>query len=190
MVMKKLAILFVIIVSAGCSSSIYFTEQKSPVVKDYSYLEETQILGISKRAKTESERNGETSINYFLRSFINKSNSAAYYQVYIQTVNKGVNRSWGFYKRATLESGKALELIPISRDVSCSSYSYICTFTEVFAVNLPPVVLYKPPSDLSLKVYSKSGSSFVVDLTDEQISAQLQEVRQLRISHALYSVMH
>lgn len=172
--MKKLFLLFIPLIFVGCSSSMYFTEQESPVVKNDSYSEETQILGISKRSKAEGGGIGGTSINYFLRSFINKNDSTTLHQVYIQSVYVGSD--WNFYQRASLEGGKNLELLEIGRDVSCSSY--VCTYEETVAATIPNDILEESTSGLSLKVYAKSGNSFIVNLTAEQISAQLKEINQ------------
>lgn len=170
--MKKISLLFLLTVFTGCSSAMYFTEQESPIVKNDAYSEETEILGISERTTAEGGGIGGTSINYFLRSFIDKNDSTTVHQVYIETVYVG--NDWNFYQRASLEGGKDLELLSIGRDVSCSSY--VCTYEETVGVILPQDILEKSTSGLSLKVYAKSGSSFIVNLSGNQISAQLQEI--------------
>jgi hypothetical protein len=170
--MKKLSFLFIFLVLTGCSSSMYFTEQDAPIVKNDAYSDEAQILGISNRTKAESGGIGGTSINYFLRSFIDKKDSTTLHQVYIQTVYVG--NDWNFYQRASLEGGKVLEVLSIGRDVSCSSY--VCTYEETIGVSLPNDILEASTSGLSLKVYAQSGSSFVINLTTNQISSQLQEI--------------
>jgi hypothetical protein len=171
-IMKKLYLLFIPLIFVGCSSSMYFTEQESPIVKNDSYSEQTQIIGISKRSKADGGGIGGTSINYFLRSFINKNDTTTLHQIYIESVYVG--NDWNFYQRASLEGGKNLELLEIGRDVSCSSY--VCTYEETVAVTIPEDILEESTSGLSLKVYAQSGNEFVVDLTPKQISAQLQEI--------------
>lgn len=117
---------------------------------------------------------------WFLRSWVDKTTGAATTQLYLSISYMG---SWNFFVRASDIKTNPLEVVKISSNVnSCQA---ICSYSETIGVTLDPAVLSKfQEQGYPIKIYGKSGESFVVTVTSGQIKSQLDALKQLKASSA------
>ena len=181
--MKNL--LYGIVLLSACSGieSLFFqfNEQITPTVTNDEFSDNIEILGISKIDKTHFNGSGiahtGTSFNYFLRSFVAKKDlQIASHSIYTQFYSRGTE--WLDIYRASIKGGLELDVLEAGSDVSCSS-GY-CTYKETISIIMPEELLLDHiDSGISVKVYGKSGHSFVINLSPEQISEQFKAIENL-----------
>jgi hypothetical protein len=174
-----------IVLFSACSGieSLFFefNEQITPTVTNDQFSDSIEILGISKIDKTHFKGSGiahfGTSFNYFLRSFVAKEDlEIASHSIYTQFYSYGTG--WLHLYRASIEGGLELDVLEGGSDVSCSSGS--CSYYETISITMPEELLLDHiNSGISVKVYGKSGHSFVINLSPEQISEQFKAIETL-----------
>ena len=166
---------------SGCSTFNPFIEQKKPVIKKDEFSDSIEILGVSKREKTNPNKQFISfTFNHFLRSFVSKKDSTlSAHSIYAQFYTAGTG--WLHLYRASIKGGSELEVREVDSDVSCSGYGYsICTHKETISITMPEELLLDHiDSGISIKVYGKSGHSFVINLSPEQISEQFKAIENL-----------
>ena len=164
---------------SGCSTFNPFIEQKKPVVKEDEFSDSIEILGVSKREKTNPNKPFISfTFNHFLRSFVSKEDSTlSAHSIYTQFYT--VATGWLHLYKASIKGGSELDVQEIESGVSCSGYS-ICTHKETISITMPEELLLDHiDSGISVKVYGKSGHSFVINLSPEQISEQFKAIENL-----------
>ena len=180
-------LLYGIVLLSACSGieSLFFefNEQITPTVTNDQFSDSIEILGISKIDKTHFKGSGVahtgTSFNYYLRSFVAKEDlKIASHSIYTQFYSR--ETEWLDLYRASIEGGSELELDgrKVDSNVSCSN-GY-CSYYETISITMPEELLLDHiDSGISVKVYSKSGHSFVINLSPEQISEQFKAIKNL-----------
>ena len=164
---------------SGCSTFNPFIEQKKPVIKKDEFSDSIEILGVSKREKTNPNKQFISfTFNHFLRSFVSKKDSTlSTHSIYTEFYSEGTG--WLNLYRASIESGSELEVREVDSDVSCSNSNY-CSYYEIISIIMPEELLLDHiDSGISVKVYGKSGHSFVINLSPEQISEQFKAIENL-----------
>ena len=180
--MKNLLYGIVLLSLSGCVTpeSILFKSQITPIVTNDEFSDNIKILGISKINKTYAKKWNDwagTSFNYYLRSFVSKKDSTlSTHSIYTEFYSEGTG--WLNPYRASIEGGSELEVREVDSDVSCSS-GY-CSYYETISITMPEELLLDHiNSGISVKVYGKSGHSFVINLSPEQISEQFKAIENL-----------
>ena len=180
--MKRLLYGIVLLSLSGCVTpeSILFKSQITPIVTNDEFSDNIKILGISKIDKTYAKKWNDwagSSFNYYLRSFVSKKDSTlSTHSIYTEFYSEGTG--WLNLYRASIESGSELEVREVDSDVSCSS-GY-CNYYEIISITMPEELLLDHiDSGISVKVYGKSGHSFVINLSPEQISEQFKAIENL-----------
>lgn len=180
--MKNLLYGIVLLSLSGCVTpeSILFKTQITPIVTNDQFSDSIEILGISKIDETYAKGRNDwagTSFNYFLRSFVPKKDSTlSTHYIYTQFYSEGTG--WLYLYRASIEGGLELDVREVDSDVSCSS-GY-CSYYEIISIIMPEELLLDHiNSGISVKVYGKSGHSFIINLSPEQISEQFKAIENL-----------
>jgi hypothetical protein len=175
--MKNLLYGIVLLSLSGCVTpeSILFKTQITPIVTNDEFSFAIQISGISKLE--EKDIGLGISINYYLRSFVSKEDSTlSSHAIYTQFYSEATG--WLHLYKASIEGGLELDVLEGGSDVSCSSGS--CSYYETISITMPEELLLDHiNSGISVKVYGKSGHSFVINLSPEQISEQFKAIETL-----------
>lgn len=121
---------------------------------------------------------GNEDNRFFIRSWIDKTTRRATHQLYV--VNYYGGGGWEFWQSARGEDSRPLAFTQISQDVlSCGSYG--CSHSEHFGIDLSDALLkQRRATGFALKIYSKAGSTAVLQLTADQIDVQLRAVADLQ----------
>lgn len=164
----NLAFFAVLLLFTGCAGSQFVTRDQVEIDRD-PYKSVVTYSGITQR-NTNGQNMYSTGYSYFIRSWTESESMSASHQIYIESMYVG---DWKFYRKATLLGGEELEVIDIDSEVvTCTGYG-ICTLKEVIGVDLPHEYLVNNPDGISMKVFAQSGDEIIVDLSADQISAQL-----------------
>ena len=168
--MRKVIIFTAAIVLTGCFS-LPEVEREARVIED-DFERYIRIVGIGN-----TSRPGPISkAQYFLRSFTSKTKKGdTEHQLYVTATYSGEN--WHYYNRALLKGGETLEFIDISSDVDCGGYE--CTYTKEMVAVIPSDYLQEHSGGFDVKISSKSGNEFVISVTSEQVSKQIEKLESL-----------
>lgn len=170
--MKYLALIVLMIILSGCSSSRFVSRDSVEIHRD-DFSSQIEYLGVTKQINAESI--SDEGVNYFLRSFENTESGNIEHQIYVDIYY--MSSSWRYYQRAAYEGGDDADFVQINRDVvTCTSG--ICAFNEVFGIQVPHGVLMENIDGLRLKAYAQSGNEFIIELSEEQITAQLNALEK------------
>lgn len=114
---------------------------------------------------------------WFLRSAVDKSNGYATTQLYVYISYLG--GTWNFFGRASDIETTPLQVVKIASNVdSCRT---LCSYSETIGIEVDTSVLAKfLDRGYPVKIYGKSGESFVVTVTPAQISSQLEALKQAK----------
>jgi hypothetical protein len=108
---------------------------------------------------------------YCLRSFVDRKTGETADQLYVSDSYDGTERNWD---AARDNEGHAQVFIPISREeITCSGG---CSYAEEFAANIPENELRASPSGLSVIFTDHAGDEKTINLSADQIAAQLAAV--------------
>jgi hypothetical protein len=123
---------------------------------------------------------GVSDTNYFcLRSFVDRRNGDAVYQLYVADSYSGAKRDWN---AAHDPAGNALKFVPISRnEIICDGG---CSYAEEFAADLPEDELRASPEGLQVTFTAHSGAQKTIYVSGAQIAAQLAAVDAERRTRA------
>lgn len=115
---------------------------------------------------------GVPDTNFFcLRSFVDRRNGDAVYQLYVADSYSGAKREWN---AAHDPAGNTLKFIHISADeITCDSG---CSYAEEFAADLPEEELRASPEGLKVTFTARSGAQKTIYVSGVQIAAQLAAV--------------
>lgn len=121
---------------------------------------------------------GGVSKLWFLRSFVDKATGSASTQLYIEI---GYLGSWNFFTTASDIETTSLQVSKIAANVdNCRG---ICSFSETIGISVDEKTLAKyRERGYPVKVYGKSGASFVITVTSGQINSQLDALKQAQAS--------
>lgn len=176
--MKKLGFIlsFAILLGAtiaGCASNGSST---GPAVISNDQF--SKSLEISGPKEYETPFAGITKI-WFLRSRVDKSNGYATTQIYLYISYLG--SSWNFFGRASDIETTSLQVVKIGSNVdSCRT---LCSYSETIGIEVDTNVLARfQERGYPVKVYGKSGDSFVITVTPAQIASQLDALKQAKAS--------
>lgn len=124
-----------------------------------------------------------------LRSFVAKFDGATKHQLYV-TVDYFSSTRRKHFNEATDGSTTALAVIPIASefDAGCSrnALAYGCNYSEDIGIEVTAVALRAHAAGgYPIKFYAKSGDSFVIAISPNQIAAQLDTMEKcLEFIHA------
>jgi hypothetical protein len=112
--------------------------------------------------------------SWFIRSFYDKESHVAAHQLYVKISYLG---DWNFFNFADDENARSLKVNNIgSRINDCTG---MCDFDETVGVDLDESTLRaKAQAGYEIKLSAKSGESFVLKISSEQIRAQLLAIEQ------------
>lgn len=108
---------------------------------------------------------------YCLRSFLDRKTGAVAYQVYVSDSYFGAERGWD---AARDKAGDRLGFVHIStNEISCDAG---CSYAEEFAAAIPENELRASPQGLAVTFTARSGDEKTINLSADQIDAQLAAV--------------
>lgn len=118
---------------------------------------------------------------WFLRSAVDKTNGYSTTQLYVYISYLG--GSWNFFGRAADIETTPLPVVKLGSNVdSCRT---LCSYSETIGIDVDPSVLARfMERGYPVKVYGKSGESFVVTVTPGQIASQLDALKQAKATSA------
>ena len=173
--MKYLALIVLMIILSGCSSSRFVSRDSVEIHRD-DFSSEIEYLGITQQSKELSSTDfGDDSFSFFLRSFKDIDTGEVNHQIYVDVYYMTSN--WKFYQRASFEGGTNADFVMIGRNVVTCTHG-LCVYNEVFGIQIPNNALYDNIDGLSVKAYAQSGHELIVKLSEEQIQAQLQALEK------------
>jgi hypothetical protein len=109
-----------------------------------------------------------------IRGWVGKQTKEVTFQLYVDASYTG---DWQFYDRAANDNAEDLEVKEISRNVGNCTYG--CRLTEIIGVTLDQEMLEaKALSGFQIKVFGRSGGSFILDVTPAQIQSALLTANQ------------
>jgi hypothetical protein len=125
---------------------------------------------------------GREENSFSIRSWIDKATRRVTHQLYV--VNYYGGSGWEFWQSARGQDARPLEFTRISQDVvSCSKYG--CSHSEHFGIGLSDALLRQHRTGgFAMKIYSKAGSTAVLQLTPDQIDVQLRAIAALQPANA------
>ncbi len=118
---------------------------------------------------------------FFIRSWIVKESGGLLHQIYAQYGYAG--KEWDFYTEAYSQEGQPLQLVIIHRDADY--YESINVYHEEIGITIPDEYLRSHLNGFSIKVLAKSGDSFMINVTPEQIKSQLIKIQEYKKLHNL-----
>mgnify|MGYP001196466843 CR=1 FL=1 len=172
MVKSKLITIFLFLIY-GCATTQPRTET---LITDDPFSSSIEVRGVPLNPISTAY----TGRGFLINSFINKSNFEVKHQVYIR--EEYYKTDWDFYDLATITGGYELPLTQLSRDVgNCSSGSVytMCSFIEELGIDISTQLLQQGKGGFSIKLFSQSGSSFVITITEEQITKQFNSINSV-----------
>ena len=179
MISKKaiLAIVLSLSFAAPALAEVADKDLKIQSVENDKFSREVTING----AKLYENPFGGTFRSWFIRSFYNKETHITSHQLYLNISYFG---SWAFYDIADDEDAKSLKLTNIDRNLEgCSG---ICSFNETVIVELDEAKLRaKVQTGYEIKISAKSGESFVIKISTEQIRAQFLSLTNFALPNQL-----
>lgn len=115
---------------------------------------------------------GGTSRIWRLRSWLNKETKVVSHQLYVDIGHVG---SWRWYSIAADDQANTLEVLRIHSNVgSCRGG---CSLSETVGITLADDLLRSRSSTgFQIKLSAQSGASFIIDVSAEQIGAQLNAI--------------
>jgi hypothetical protein len=151
--------------------------RKAVEVEDDKYERVATVVGIEEKIGADPM----SFSRFFIRSWIDKESGNVIHQIYVFYSYSGQN--WRFYQRANSQEAQPLELTEIDRDVNC--YQYGCTYYETLGVMIADEYLRNHLNGFSIKISARSGHSFIIEVTPEQIKSQLIKIQEYKKSHNL-----
>jgi hypothetical protein len=134
------------------------------------------------QAKFEGKTQKHTDGVFFIRSWVNKKTGETTHQLYIADVYTG---KWKFWVLASDDQATPLKLVAISRDVESCRYGS-CIYTEHIGIDIPDSALRKRSSDeYRIKIKARSGHEKIIAISQELISAQLDEIDRYKTENRL-----
>ena len=172
--MKKLIVVLVALISCFVGISPSNAQQNRVFI--YRGTQDNFSREISFPGLQNSKNNflALTSQYWQIRGWVDKQSREVAYQLYIDASYSG---DWQFYERAANDQAQDLEVKQISRTVGSCSYG--CRLTEILGVSLTEEVLVaKALTGFQIKVFGRSGGSFILDVTPAQIQSALLTANQ------------
>ncbi len=169
---KEISLASIIIIMAlllSCATRYVSEIRKNPeaIIKEYDPF--IKVNGIT--SSIEDCRNN----TYFLKSYIDKKYKTVVHQIY---VSYSYGSGWRFYDEATLPDAE-LKVTKVGNMAHCDFGKF--TIREEFIITLPDGYIESHSGGFSVTVFSKSGHSMFINISQHQIKEQLEEVRSLRI---------
>lgn len=158
---------FCLAIMAGCAGTMY-TPRTSVEVETDSFSGQTKLLGIEKKFGP------PTNVSYHMIRTMVDENGNIENQLYV--VHRYGSPDWRFYEDASFEGDETAQFTRIDRDVlGCSAGS--CEHEEIFGVLLPSGFLKENKGGFRVKFYADSGDELVLNVTGNQVSKQLSEIK-------------
>lgn len=146
----------------------------APAVAVREHVSGRFIALIGPRAQHDRPYLGTPDTNFFcLRSFIDRQSGDARHQLYV-AASYDRERDWDAAHDA---AGQPLTFIPISRyEIACDGPGK-CSYAEEFAATIPEGELRGNPRGLAVSFVDRAGDAETIDVSGEQIAAQLAAVQ-------------
>ncbi len=149
---------------------------QAPLRKTVEIDEDTQkiaaaVIGIEERIGSPKSLN-----HFFIRSWIYKDSGNLLHQICAHYGYTG--KDWRFYKTATSQEGQLLELVKIERDADY--HESVNVYYETVGVTIADEYLRNHLNGFSIKISAKSGHSFIIEPTPEQIKFQLVKIQEYK----------
>ena len=174
MVRTKLFLLLIFL-CYGCASLLY-TQRSIPEVITDDFETDYKILGITQEYQVDKGFALRIPNYFYIRSWVNKQDLSTTHQLYVV---RTYGYDWHFYDRAVLSGGEALGFTEIDSEVpGCSGGD--CSFRETFGIDITNDLLEANRDGFDVKVSSRSGNSFVISITKQQIDSQLDWVNRVK----------
>jgi len=108
---------------------------------------------------------------YVLRSFLDSQTGETLHQLYVSDSYSGTERHWNAARDGV---GHPLRFLEISQhEIICKGG---CSYAEEFAADIPESELRASPHGLSVTFMARSGDEKTIDVSGDQITAQLAAV--------------
>ena len=122
------------------------------------------------------------SLNYsFIRSFMYKESGHVIHQICAYYGYTG--KDWRFFTSAYSQEGRPLQLVEIDSNVT--RYESINVYYEAVGVTIADDYIRNHLNGFTIKVSAKSGDSFIIEVTPEQIKSQLTKIQEYKKLHGL-----
>lgn len=150
-------------------------EKQTVSVQDDQYSQSVAIIG----KRLFNNPSGGPFKEWFIRSFVRKSDGRVSHELYIYTHYLG---EWHFYQSGADDRANQLRFVSIDQNLGgCQG---ICDFNETFVLALPDTMLQeRAQTGFSVKVSARDGTAFILSIPAGQIQPQLTAVNVYRDSH-------
>ncbi|MCX7085174.1 MAG: hypothetical protein NTY69_06500 [Methylococcales bacterium] len=130
-----------------------------------------QFRGILSSEIKDASSGKQVKGDFFLRSWLDKNIGTVKHQLYLDTKYKW---SWINWNSAHADDTSVFETTNISSDVDCKS---VCTFYETIGIEITDDYLKNRLNNgFRIKISGHSGDEIIIQLTTEQIKAQLDAI--------------
>jgi hypothetical protein len=155
---------------ATLNASVSFAASSKVTVEDDRFSANATLMGPPIAIKPP----GETYRTWRIRSFVGKKTGRVTHQLYVQISYAG--EGWRFYEIAADDAATPLAVTKIASSVEDCSQG-ICTYSETVGVDLDDGVLKsRIGNTYDLKFSAKSGDSFILSVSSDQISQQMDAI--------------
>jgi hypothetical protein len=166
-----IVVLFIVFILKCASGNVPLRRIVEVNEEEHKGKEVAAFIGIEEKIGSPKALN-----KFFIRSWIVKENGGLLHQIYAQYGYVG--KKWEFYTKAYNQEGGALQTVEIHRDVE--KYESINVYHEEIGITIPDKYLRSHLNGFTIKVSALSGDSFMINVTPEQIKAQLTKIQEYK----------
>jgi PDZ domain len=171
--------LFLLIMTLSCGPAL---AQIGPKIEDDKFHPLIKISGVDSTSSFDDYGAAST----FIRSFAARDGSKISHQIYVSAYYRG--SGWHFFETAYDDTAKPYEVTKIGSEVgTCSRYS--CGHYETIGIDVDDAFLKSAAKNTKqIKVFGKSGVSFILVITPRQANLQLLAINSLNLPSQKYEV--